>query len=208
MFRWLLVGLVVVVAAGAALVFWERHPAPRDSLRLARQKMEDTLARSEADLYAPEAAAAVRESLTTLEERLEDESRRLPFFRRYEDVRAGLERFDARLGRLESEALRGKEAMRASAEAAVQRAIARVSEVETELARTPRAKADREALRLLRAGLAEVREQIGRAQSALGEGHVQSAHQEIQSALTKADSLLQEVRTAKERMHMLGARGG
>jgi len=206
--RWFVIGLVVILAAGAALVFWSRQPAPHEAVQLARQKMEDTIARSEARFYAPEAEAAVRESLMTIEERLESESRRLPFFRRYEDVRARLERFDAALGRLESEARQGKEAMRASAETSLQRAIATANDLDAELESGPRAKADREALRLLRSGLREVRERIGHAQSELGEGRVHSAYQEIQDALERADGLLQEVRTAKERMHTLGARGG
>ena len=98
--------------------------------------------------------------------------------------------------------------LRANAEAAIERATGMANDLEAELARAPRVKADREALRLLRTGLREVRERIARAQSELQDGRVRSAHQEIREAVTRADGLLEELRNAKERMRAWGGRRG
>ena len=116
MSRVFLIGAILVVVAAALVLFWERHPAPREELKLWRQKLDEVVQRTESETYAPDATAAARDSLGAIEHLVEAESGRLPFFRDYTPARDRLNRFGDTLAWLESQAVQGKEAMRKSVE--------------------------------------------------------------------------------------------
>jgi chromosome segregation ATPase len=205
MSRVFLIGAILVVVAAALVLFWERHPAPREELKLWRQKLDEVVQRTESETYAPDATAAARDSLGAIEHLVEAESGRLPFFRDYTHARDRLNRFGDTLAWLESQAVQGKEAMRKSVEDAIQRAKASAETLAGELETAPGGKSAREAMRQLHTGLREAREQIGRAETALAEGRIAAAQQEVQQARTRLEALLQEVRTARERVRALRA---
>jgi chromosome segregation ATPase len=205
MSRVFLIGAIVVVVAAALLLFWERNPAPQEELKLWRQKLDGVIQRTESETYAPDATAAARDSFAAIEHLVQDESGRLPLFRDYTRAREGLNRFGDTLAWLEAQAVQGKEAMRASVEAAIQKANESAAALAGELETAPGGKSAREALRQLHTGLREAREQIGRAQTALTEGRIAAAKQEVQQARTRLETLLQEVRTARERVRALRA---
>jgi len=201
----ILVVAAVLVAVGVGLLFWERDPSPREALDIKKLEVEEAIVRSEARVYAPEAAQALRDSLASVERRFEAESRSLRFFRRWDAVRQGLAQLDVLVQQMEAEARARKEALFASVQEAIDAARAQAGVIDAEIATAPRSKESRRILPSLRASLEEARGLIDRAQSALDEGHVASAREEIQRARERLEALLQEVRDAKRRAREYGA---
>ena len=76
----------ILVTASIALLFWERNPAPHDELEILRREVDESIQRSNADLYAQESAVAVRDSMASLEREMEHQLERLPFLRRFDAV--------------------------------------------------------------------------------------------------------------------------
>lgn len=200
----ILIIAAVLVAAGVGLLFWERDPSPREALEVKKLEVEEAIVRSEARVYAPEAAQALRDSMAAVEHLFETESRRLPFFRHWDAVRQGLARLDGLIQQMEAQAQAQKEALLAAVQRSIDEARDQAGVIDAEIATAPRSKDSRRILPQLRAALEEARAGIDRAQSALDEGHVASAREEIEKARASLEALLQEVQDAKRRAREYG----
>jgi L,D-transpeptidase-like protein len=199
-----IVFLAVLLVAGVALLFWERDPSPAEALSQMKQQVERSIARSEAELYAPAAATAVRDSFAALESLFQAQKGRLPFLRNWSQVRAGLGRMEGLLRQMELAAKQSKEALRASLQEDIAAGRAEADGVEAEIATAPRSKDSRGVLLRLRTALQEVRARIDKAQAALDAGQFISAREEIDGARASLATLRQEVQEAKERARELG----
>ncbi|UCE03923.1 MAG: hypothetical protein JSW67_07030 [Candidatus Latescibacterota bacterium] len=194
----LAVAAILVVAVLGVLLLWERDPAPLDDIEIMKREVEEAIRRSEADVYAPTEAAALRDSLATIEQLVQEQSGRLPFFRDYDEVRQRMRRLDQAVVEMEEQARRNKENIEQDVAALIEQAIALANEVDEELANAPRGKEGGIAIRDVRGGLRQVRQRIGEAQSALRDRFFVSARDAVLDAIDQATQLLDELRRAIE----------
>ncbi len=187
----------VVVTAMIALLFWERNPAPREELDILRREVDETLQRSNADLYAPESANALRDSLTGLQREMEHQLQRLPFMRRYDAVHDGIANVRRMLEDLEQEALRNQDDIAQRVAERLVDAHNEADALEEAIAAAPTAKDGTSILRILDDELYQIRELLNRAKRALEDGHVVSAQREISQARARTAALMTEVREAE-----------
>jgi len=190
-----IVALLLTIAI--ALLFWERNPAPRDEMDILRREVEETIQRSNADLYAPESAVAVRDSLAALEREMERQLQRLPFLRRYDRVYDGIASVRRALEDLIQEAERNHGDIARTVAQRIVDAHNEADALEAAIATAPRGKDGASILRLLDNELFEIRELLSRATSALDGGHVVSAQREVARALERTRQLMAEVREAE-----------
>ena len=193
----ILASAAVLVTVAIALLFWERNPAPVDEMDILRREVEETIERSNADLYAPESAGAVRDSLTNLQREMARQMERLPFLRHYGRVHEGITSVRQSLDALVEEAERNHGDI---AQLVAQRIVEAHNEadaLEAAIATAPRGKDGSSVLRLLDNELYEIRELLNRATSALNDGHVVSAQREVARALERTRELMAEVREAE-----------
>lgn len=180
-----------------ALLFWERNPAPRDELDILRREVEETLQRSNAELYAPESAAAVRKSLSELQQEMERQLERLPFLRRYETVHDGIANVRRSLDELEQEAARNHDNIAQLVAERIVEAHNEADALEDAIASAPRSKDGSSILRILDDELFSIRQLLDRAKRALDDGHVVSAQREVSRARERTAKLMAEVREAE-----------
>lgn len=187
----------LLVTAAIALLFWEQHPAPRAELDILRREVDETIQRSNADLYAPESALAVRDSLASLQAEMERQLQRLPLLRRYDDVHEGIAKLREALGTLEEDARRKHDELAESVAQRIVQAHDEADALEAAIATAPRTKDGSSILRILDDELFEIRELLLRAKQSLEAGHVVSAQREVAAARARVAELMGEVRDAE-----------
>lgn len=193
----IVIAAALVVVAGIALMFWERNPAPHAELDILRREVDETVRRSNADLYAPESAVAVRDSLTTLQLEMERQLERLPFLRRYDAVHDGIASVRRALEALEQEALANQDAIAQRVAERIVDAHNEADALEEAIATAPRTKDGSSILRILDDELFEIRELLNRAKNSLEGGHVVSAQREASQARARIAELMAEIRAAE-----------
>ncbi len=187
----------ILVTASIALVFWERNPAPQDELEILQREVEETIQRSNADLYAPEPVAAVRDLMAGLQREMEHQLERLPFVRRYDAVHDGITEVRQSLDDLEQQAERNHTNI---GEIVAQRIVEAHNEadaLEAAIETAPRGKDGSSILRILDDELFGIRELLHRAKISLEGGHVVSAQGEVTQARARTAELIREVRDAE-----------
>lgn len=202
--------ILLLLAAGAAAVFWiNRGPTPPvDQIAAAKQRVQETLVRSEAHRYAPDAAREVQRTLVEIDRSVAEEQKKLPFRRNYEFVQQKLDTLDRTLADLETLARGNKQVVSGEVASAIQALITTAGKIDDELANMPSAKGSRPAIGAMRADLTTVRNDIGDVQSLLRNGQFQQAKQKAAATQAAADSLLLEIQQTKARVRALRNRNG
>jgi hypothetical protein len=202
--------ILLLIAIGAAVVFWiYRGPsAPIDQVAAAKQKVQESVARSEAHRYAPEAVASIQRNLNDIDNAISTEQKKLPFRRNYAAILDKLDSLDAALQNLESMARANKLAMSQQVASALEQLQATTQTIEAELGNMPTAKGSRPALGAMRTDLATVHEAIEEIRQLNSGEQFQQANQKAAQVQVQADALLTEIRQTKERVRALRERSG
>jgi len=205
-----IVVIILLIAVGTAVVFWiNRGPAPPiDQVAAAKQKVQESIARSEAHRYAPDAVSSIQRSLDDIDRAIAEEQKKLPFRRNYDAVLEKLQSLDAALENLESLARTQKQKLTTDVAADIDKLTATAQAIAAELSDMPSAKGSRPALGAMRADLETVRTGIEEVQALQAAEQYLKAQQKAAQVQSQADALLTEIRQTKERVRALRQRSG
>lgn len=195
-------------AAAAALVLVAAACAkpPVRELEASREQARVAIQETEAQVFAPEAARTVQDSIAAVEAAIAAQSRRLPFLRKYDAALERLEGVTAALDDMRRQASLGKETMRTEAASRIQEAAALADSAESESQSTPAVKGGRVLVGMIRTELALVRDQIEQARASLAAEQVAVAHEQAAGARDRARQLLDEIRSSRSKVQALRAR--
>ena len=202
--------IVLLLAIGATVIFWiNRGPTPPvDQIAAAKQRVQESIARSEAHRYAPDAARQIQQTLTEIDRTVADEQKKLPFQRNYDSIVEKLESLDSNLADMETLARGNKQVLSEEVQAAIEALISTAQSIDDELSNMPSAKGSRPAIGAMRTDLSAVRNDIGEVQSLLRDGQFQQAQRKALVTQEAADSLLLEIQQTKARVRALRDRNG
>ena len=202
--------ILLLLVVGAGVVFWiYRGPAPPvDQLAAARQRVQESIASSEAHRYAPDAVRQIQETLAEIDRAVAAEQKKLPFQRNYDAILDKLETLDSALADMETLARGNKQVAAEEVQVAIGTLISTAQQIDDELSNMPTAKGSRPALGAMRTDLTEVRNAIGEVQKLLRNGQFQQAQQKARTTQAAADSLLREIQQTKARVRALQNRNG
>ena len=199
--------LVALLGAAAWFVFFsEGQQPPTAEIDAAKQRASEAIERSEANVYAPAAAQAVRDSLAMLDGLVEEQLGRLPFRRKYDHVLERLTNVDAAVREMEDLARQAKAQMAIEVGGVLAQAVAVADSADAELRSFPASKDRPSALRAFRDHISAARQAISAAQSTLASGRPAAALPEANAARDRARALLQEIRETKQRVKALRGR--
>ena len=202
--------ILLLLVLGAGVVFWiYRGPSPPvDQIAAAKQRVQQSIASSEAHRYAADAVRQIQETLAEIDRSVAAQQKKLPFQRNYDSVLQKLGSLDSALADLETLARGNKQVLADEVQAMVQALISTAQQIDDELANMPASKGSRPALGAMRSDLADVRNAIGEVQSMLRNGQFQQAEQKARTTQAAADSLLLEIQQTKARVRALRNRNG
>ena len=205
-----IVVILLLLAVGSAVVFWMyRGPSPPiDQVVAAKQKVQESIARSEAHRYAPEAVSSIQRNMSDIDSAIAAEQKKLPFQRNYDAVLNKLHSLDAALENLESLARTMKQKLSLDVATNIDKLTATAQAIAVELSDMPSAKGSRPALTAMRDDLASLRSSIEEVQALQSAEQFQQAQQKAAQTQSRADALLQEIRETKARVRALRERSG
>lgn len=201
--------LLLVLGAAAWWLFLREPPQPPTAeIEATRQRAQEAIQRSEAELYAPDAVREVRGLLDRIDALVEEQETRLPFRRNYDGVLEHLRNIDAAVESMEELALRNRHKLEAEVMGLLQQALETANAAETELADFPAVKDGQPVRAAYREQLRQVRERLSAGQSTLAEGRPVAAQPDASAALEQAKALLAEIQETKRRIRVLRERAG
>jgi hypothetical protein len=200
--------ILILFVVMAAAIFWiYRGPTPPvDRIAAVKQKAQETIARTEAHRYAPEAASRIQRSLDDIDRLVDAEQKKLPFQRRYDVVVEQLDSVERELQELETLARNNKQLLADALAQDIGTLRDTIAAIENELSDMPSAKGSRPALSGMRSDLAAIRRALDEIDDLQQQDRFQQARQRAATAQADADRLLQEIRDTKERVRALRQR--
>lgn len=169
--------------------------APKQEVEAANAAMQ-AAEQAEANRYAADQFNAAKDSLNAAQAEIENQNAKFALTRNYDRAKALLASALAGFNSAKDAAAANKEAARVAADSLSKTLAASIEEAKKLMTRAPRGKEGKAALEMIQTDIASVEASVAEVNAAMTSGDYLSAQQKAQAAVTKINSIIEELNQA------------